>query len=174
MFATASFNFDEGIGTSSWNAVLALRMRVSMSAIGSVIVTARRPPSPGALRHAGNLARVRHLAQAQAAEAEVAVHRARAAALPAPRVRTHLELRLPHLLLDESLLCHRSPLAVTAEREAERVEQRPTVFVRFGRSHDCDVHAPDRVDPVVVDLGEHELLGETERVVAVSVELFRR
>ena len=30
--------------TSSWNAMLALRMRVSMSAIGSVIVTARHPP----------------------------------------------------------------------------------------------------------------------------------
>src|SRR5438552_2578771 len=134
IFASASLSFDEGIGTSSWNAVLALRMRVSMSAIGSVIVTARRPPSPGALRHAGDLTRVRHLAQAQAAQAEVAVHRARATALPAPRVRAHLELRLPLLLLDECLLCHRSPLAVTAEREAERNEERPTVVVRFGRS----------------------------------------
>src|SRR5262245_9496059 len=100
-------------------------MRVSMSAIGSVIVTARRPPappSPGALRHAGDLTRMRHLTQTQAAQPEVAVHRARAAALAATRVRAHLELRLRLLLLDESLLCHRSPLAVTPEREAERGE----------------------------------------------------
>ncbi len=32
------FNFEWGITTSSWKAELALRRRVSMSAIGSVIV----------------------------------------------------------------------------------------------------------------------------------------
>ncbi len=92
--ATASFSFDDGIATSSWNAMFALRMRVSMSAIGSVIVTARPPPSPRALRHAGNLTRVRHLPQAETAQPEVAVHRARATATPAARVAAHLELRL--------------------------------------------------------------------------------
>src|SRR4051812_15003207 len=99
-------------------------MRVSMSAIGSVIVTSRRPPSPGALRHARDLTRMRHLAQAQAAQAEVAVHRARATAAPAPRVRAHLELRLRLLLLNECLFCHRSPLAVTTERKTERTQER--------------------------------------------------
>src|SRR5436305_384772 len=61
MPATASFKFDDGIATSSWNAMFAFRMRVSMSAIGSVIVIARVLPSPRALRHTGNLARMGHL-----------------------------------------------------------------------------------------------------------------
>ena len=47
------------------------------------------------------------------------------------------------------------------------------VIVRGGRD-DRDVHAADAVDLVLVDLVEHRLLGEAERVVAVAVELARR
>src|SRR4030095_10581801 len=110
MFASASFTFDEGIATSSWNATLAFRMRVSMSAMGSVIVTGRVPPCPRAsprrLRHAGDLPRVRHVAEADATETELAVDGAGTPAPPAARVRAHLELRLPLLLLDQCLLGH--------------------------------------------------------------------
>src|SRR5690242_8812309 len=105
MPAMASFNFDDGIATSSWNAMLAFRMRVSMSAMGSVMVM-RAPPSPRALRHAGDLPCVRHLSQADAAETEVAVHRARSTTAAAARVRTNLELRLAQRLVDQCLLCH--------------------------------------------------------------------
>src|SRR5947209_8820239 len=103
MAARASFSFDDGMRISSWNATLPLRMRVSMSAIGSVIMAL-----PTRLRHAGHFAGVHHLAEADAAQAELAVHRARAAAAPAPRVRAHLELRLALLLLDERLLDRKS------------------------------------------------------------------
>jgi hypothetical protein len=41
---------------------------------------------------------------------------------------------------------------------------------RRGGRDDGDVHPAHRVDVVVVDLGEHELLGEPEGVVAVAVE----
>src|SRR3954447_23471551 len=75
MPASASFSFEEGIRTVSCIATLALRIRVSMSAIGSVIVIAEPPPSPARLRHAGQLAGVRHLPDADAAQPEVAVHR---------------------------------------------------------------------------------------------------
>ena len=75
--ASASFSFDDGISTSSWNAMFAFRRRVSMSAIGSVIMSAPTP-SPRRLRHAGDLAGVRHLAEADAAEPEALVDRARA------------------------------------------------------------------------------------------------
>src|SRR5689334_14036718 len=94
------------MATSSWNAVFAFRIRVSMSAMGSVIVTARSLPSPRALRHAGDLARVGHLPEAYPAESEVAIHRARAPAPAAPCVRAHLELRLALLLVDQCLLGH--------------------------------------------------------------------
>src|SRR5688572_28665786 len=102
MPARASFSFDDGMLISSWNATLPLRMRVSMSAIGSVIIGR----SPTRLRHARDLALVHHLTEAHPAETELAVHRTRATAAPAAGVGPHLELRLAHLLLDERLLRH--------------------------------------------------------------------
>src|SRR6185437_6227390 len=105
MRASASLSFDDGISTSSWNAVFAFRRRVSMSAIGSVIMSAPTS-SPGRLGHARYLAGMDHGAEADPAETEALVHGARAAAAAAPRVGAHLELRRALLLLDESLLGH--------------------------------------------------------------------
>src|SRR5688572_21074531 len=102
MAASASFSFDDGIFTSSCMATLPLRMRVSMSAMGSVIVIG----SPTRLRDAGDLARVRHVAEADAAEPELAIDGLRSPALPAAGVAAHLELGLLLLLLDQSLLRH--------------------------------------------------------------------
>src|SRR5881392_2837526 len=105
MRASASFSFEDGISTSSWNAVFAFRRRVSMSAIGSVIMSAPTP-SPRCLGHARHLAGVDHGAEADPAEAEALVDRARAPAASAPRVAADLELRRALLLLDEGFLCH--------------------------------------------------------------------
>ena len=44
------------------------------------------------------------------------------------------------------------------------------MVVGRGGGDDRDVHAADGVDLVVVDLGEDELLGDAERVVAATVE----
>src|SRR3569623_1115927 len=84
--------FEKGMVTLSWYAWLALRRRVSMSAIGSVIVMvcvsfskwfrAVRDNAtcyvsgvllPARLGHAGQLAAVSHLAQADTAQAEFPV-----------------------------------------------------------------------------------------------------
>src|SRR6476661_3985225 len=65
-------------------------------------------------------------------------------------------------------------MSVLLEREAELLEQRPTLVVVGGGGHDGDVHAARPVDPVLVDLVEHDLLGETEGVVATTVELLGR
>src|SRR5580704_679644 len=112
MTARDSFSFELGILTLSCMAVLALRMRVSMSATGSVIVMSAFPPSPAGLGDTGDLPRVHHDAQADATEAELAQHGPGTAAAPAPRVRPDLELGRPLLLLDQCLLGHgarRSP-----------------------------------------------------------------
>src|SRR3954471_10030522 len=131
-----------GMRTLSWYAELALRTRVSMSAIGSVIVMAcssqlacwpsssRFPCGPltfgsfgapaafrakretgwgvlpGRLGDTGQLAGVRHGADADAAEPERAEDRARTAAAVAPGVAAHRELRLLVGLLDQGLLGH--------------------------------------------------------------------
>src|SRR5580692_490250 len=112
MTASDSLSFELGILTLSCIAVLALRMRVSMSATGSVIVMSAFLPSPARLGDAGDLPRVHHDAQADATEAELAQHGSGPAAPPAPRVRADLELGRPLLLLDQCLLGHgarRSP-----------------------------------------------------------------
>src|SRR3984957_13787854 len=102
-FARLSFNFELGIFTVSNIAELALRIRVSMSAMGSVIVMIYLPTR---LRDAGNLAGVDHLTQADTAQAELAVHRARSTASLATRVGTRRELRGLLLLDAKSFLCH--------------------------------------------------------------------
>src|SRR3954453_8625993 len=176
--------------TESWYAWLALRRRVSMSAIGSVIVmvvsfsldvvsrrVARRDlersgwgwsPSPAGLGHAGQLAAVSHLAQADPAEAELAVDGLGTPAALAAGVATDGELGLARRLHLQCSLRHGS---VLLEREAELLQQRaPLLVVRRG-GHDRDVHASRTVHAILVDLVEHDLLGETEGVVATAVEL---
>src|SRR5688500_9433001 len=103
MAARASFNFEDGIRTVSCIATLALRIRVSMSAIGSVIVMGASPARLGDARY---LARVRQLAQADTAQPELAEHGARTATPATPGVAPHLELGLALLLLDQCLFGH--------------------------------------------------------------------
>src|SRR5262245_54845833 len=60
---------------------------------------------------------------------------------------------------------------VLLEREAQQLAQLPALVVGLGRRHDRDVHAALPVNPVLVDLVEHGLLSQTERVVAMPVQL---
>src|SRR6266536_6050964 len=116
-----------GMPTVSWYAEFAFRSRVSMSAIGSVIVMALRPSSPrfplfpGDLRcarsrllpaglgDAGQFAAVRHRAEADPAQAEPAVDGTRPAAAGAAGVTADLELGRPVRLGDQRLLRHCQP-----------------------------------------------------------------
>src|ERR687887_187358 len=74
--ASSTLNFDAGMSTYSKSASSPLRMRVRKSAIGSVIDMSRLPARLG---QSGNVALVRHLAQADPAEAELAEVGTRAA-----------------------------------------------------------------------------------------------
>src|SRR5215469_10957085 len=187
--------------TVSWYAELALRRRVSMSAIGSVIDMAvlaflavvsllalgvAGPAAcsclPAGLRDAGQFAAVRHRAQADTAQAELPVDGTRPAAARAPRVRADGELRLAVGLGDQCLLRHLSvpPSARRAyrlhgarlpERKAKPPQQRAALVVVGGRGDDGDVHPPLPVHLVRVDLVEHDLLDEPVCVVALAVKL---
>src|SRR3954469_22284161 len=92
MCAMPTLRRDAGIFTVLAWIVFALRMRVIMSAIGSVIMCGSSG-SPRGLAHARDLALVRHAAQADAADAELLVDGARPPAERAARVAAHLELR---------------------------------------------------------------------------------
>src|ERR1017187_5269918 len=78
-----AFTRDEGIATDSFSASCALRMRVSISAIGSLMLMLCLL-SPAGFGHAGDLATHGDLAQLIAPQAELAVHAARAARQFAP------------------------------------------------------------------------------------------
>src|SRR4051812_17981171 len=105
----------------------ALRIRVNMSAIGSVMLMCVSYSSrirgrggmnclaiwlsgrlclPARLAHAGDHPRQRQLAEANAAEPEATQKRARTAAPAAAVVLAYLELRLPLALLDHGLTSH--------------------------------------------------------------------
>src|SRR5699024_3073171 len=108
-------SLEYGMETVSWYAEFALRKRVSMSAMGSVIVisgscpssswfpqTARRRSGfPAGLRRTGKRTGQGHVAQAHAAQSELAVDRTRPSAFLAPGVATDLELRLTSCLVDQ-------------------------------------------------------------------------
>src|SRR5580704_6089377 len=103
MEASDSFSLEPGMRTVSNMAELALRIRVSMSAMGSVIVMARLPAG---LRHAGDLAGVHHDAQADPAQPELAVDCLGPRTPLAPGVAPDLELGCALLLLNQSLFRH--------------------------------------------------------------------
>src|SRR5206468_750848 len=62
----------------------------------------------------------------------------------------------------------------TAEREAHEPQQLARLVVGLARRADDDVHAVEELDLVRLDLGEHDLLGQAERVVPAPVERLRR
>src|SRR4051794_39265704 len=100
MRAISCLSFDDGMFTSSCEAMIPLRMRVRKSAIGSVW-DIRSALLPGGLGHPGDEAVVGQLAQADPAEAELAIHGAGPAAAAAASVLAGLVLgraRLAHPL----------------------------------------------------------------------------
>src|SRR5512139_179319 len=103
--AISIFSRDLGMRTRRSRARPPLRMRVNMSAIGSLVTASS---SPARLGHAGDLPLERERAQADPAQVELAVVGARAAAAPAAVVVARAELELAALarLAQAQLLIH--------------------------------------------------------------------
>src|SRR6202041_884446 len=164
--ASDSFSFEPGIFTVSNMAELALRIRVSMSAMGSVIVMA-----------AYQLAFV-----TPGTSPACTITRRQMRQSPNLRYtafgRPHRWHRVYPRTLNLGVRCCFSIKAFFAmvlpvllsERKAERCQERPSFLVGACGRDNGDVHAAGRVDLVVVDFGEDQLLGHPERVVAVAVE----
>src|SRR4051794_2090974 len=96
MRAISAFSLEAGTSTFGWRAAIAFRTRVSMSAIGSLVIVLLLQscqPLPASLGHTRNLAIQRELAEAQPANAELAQERSRAPAAPAAVAVAALELR---------------------------------------------------------------------------------
>src|SRR5208282_4228120 len=61
-----------------------------------------------------------------------------------------------------------------AERKTKSVQERTTFVVGPTGGNDRHVHPPGRVDLVVVDLGEYQLLVDPEGVIASTIETLGR
>src|ERR1035438_6135413 len=72
MRAISAFSLEAGTSTFGWRAWIALRTRVSMSAIGSLVIVLLLHFLPASLGYAGNLTIQSELAEAQAANSELA------------------------------------------------------------------------------------------------------
>src|SRR5438067_4287842 len=111
MRAISTFSFEVGISARSCSALLALRMRVSMSATGSVSMSFLLPR---AFRHAWDHALVGELAQTDPAEPELLEHGARPPTTVAAGVVPHLVLRRPGGFHSQRLLRHYLSLPAAA------------------------------------------------------------
>src|ERR1700722_18326164 len=164
--ASDCFSLEPGIFTVSNMAEFALRMRVSMSAMGSVIVMAAYQlafVTPGTspactmtrrqIRQSPNL---RYTAFGRPHR----WHRVYPRTLNLG-VRCCFSIRAFFAMVLPGLL---------SEGKAERRKERPSFLVGACGRDNGDVHAAGRVDLVVVDLGKNQLLGDAERVVAGAVE----
>src|SRR6478735_6344656 len=131
-----------GMATVSCIARFALRMRLSMSAIGSVSIACLLPTGLG---HAGDCTLVGEFTEADPAELVPAEHGPRPAAAVAARVGANAVLRLALLLHAERGLGHvlRVP-SLGGRRHLEQAKERPALLVGLRRRRDRDVEAPDR------------------------------
>src|SRR5947209_2265232 len=101
MRAISALSLDAGTSTFGWRATMALRTRVSMSAIGSLVML-YDSFLPTGLDDAGDLAIQGELPEAETANAEFAEEAARPSAAPAAIAVPAAELRrLLHLRLEE-------------------------------------------------------------------------
>src|SRR5690606_11783282 len=83
-------------------------------------------------------------------------------------------MRRSFLMMVDFLAIGSDSSPLRPQREVERLEQRAALLIRPRSRRDRDIHAPHRVDLVVVDLGEDDLLADADVVVALAVERARR
>src|SRR5215472_6466556 len=181
MRAISVFTLEAGTSTFGWRALIALRTRVSISAMGSLVMNA--PYSlPTGLHDAGNFTVQRELTEAEPAHAVLAQEAARAAAAPAAIPVAALELRRLLLLRRGQLnifcdfreCCHLFCALLLPERHSHLLQKGASFGIGSRRGGDRDVHTLGLFDLRVIDLGENQLIPQAHRVVAAAVEGFRR
>src|SRR5512139_2305419 len=92
IFAISSFSLEDGMSTFSSFALLALRMRVSISAIGSVIIVSNPSRLPAGPYNTRDLSPQRPVPETDAAHIEVPQISPGPAAQRTAVIRAHLEL----------------------------------------------------------------------------------
>src|SRR5438552_2733506 len=164
---------EAGKATRECPAVFAFRIRVSMSAMLSVLISPVLPSSPRRLLHARDLSLRREHAKTDAADAELAHVRARPSAEVAAVVLRDGVLVFAESAIYSRLLSH-SVSTSLPEGEPELRQQRACLVVGARGGDEGDLETPQFIDLVVLDLRENQLLAQPECVVTVAVEAGRR
>src|SRR6185503_6991599 len=90
--ASSALSLERGMSTRRWPAVQAFRIRVNMSATGSVMLM-RSSLSPAGLAHAGDVPLQRELTETDSAQPELPQHRAHSPAALAAATSPRGEFR---------------------------------------------------------------------------------
>src|ERR1700761_5692833 len=174
--ASSRLSLEDGIVTSRCCALAALRKRVRKSEMGSVIDMATSSTSScrGCIRcapaRAGRSGRCRTCGTRHGRDRNGDSGCSRGSCTWVSAAGGRAVKALPFAPLNR---CCRLLAAVACERHPERLEQRERFLVAGRRRRNRDVEAADLIDLVVVGLGEDDLLPDTERVVAATVERAR-
>src|SRR6266850_670162 len=169
MRAISVFSRETGTSTRWCLAAAALRRRVRKSAMGSVCIALL----PTGFHDAGNFSLQRHTAKTDSAHLELADIPARAAAAAAAVAYPHLEFRFLERLGDLCCACHLLCCPFFAKRNSQTLEQLATLLIVLRRGCQRNVHALDLVHARVVNLREHQLVFQTQRVIAAAVKRIR-
>src|SRR5919106_2997924 len=190
MRAISTLIFDAGMSTRLCFARQALRMRVRQSATGSVMTIisgsyqlALRTPgisplsaiSRKQMRHSPNC---RRNARARPQRLQRFTRRTSNLGFLLLAIQDFFAT-LPPLDARGARRCsarlrlYGLTLRLSAERHAERAEQRECFVVALGRRHEGDVHSVNHVHLVVIHLGKDQLLLDPQRIVPAAVERAR-
>jgi len=96
-----------------------------------------------------------------------------AATDPTPVILSHPKLWRPLRLHHEGLFCHTPPPS-GPKRKSKLLQQGAGLLIVLGSGVEADIHPPDHIDLVVLNLGEDDLLFDSQRIIAASVKRMRR
>src|SRR5437764_250828 len=171
--AISTLSFDEGSSTRSWCDWIPLRIRVNISATGSVIDILESSVLPACFGHAGDVTAERELPKTDPAKLKLAQVATWAPADLAAILRPGHELGLALRLDDHRRFCHLVS-SLSPEGHPELAQQKARLLVVLRRSDDGDVHSLGLVDLGHVDLREDDVIADAEGVVAAAVERLGR
>src|SRR3984957_4716963 len=189
MRAISAFSLEAGTSTFGWRAWIAFRTRVSMSAMGSLVIFLLPQPyqlaftTPGISpfraswrKHKRQMPNLRRNARGRPQRQQRLRWRPGSLSIPglfwafaaidSRRIVSSLMSLAIFAVVDISLLF----TALLPERHSHLAQQRHALGVRARRGGDGYIHALGLFDFGVIDLGENQLILNPQGVIAAAVE----
>src|SRR5215471_7262868 len=166
MRAISVLILETGTSTRWCLAATALRMRVRKSPTGSVCIALL----PTRFHHAGNFSAQGKTTKADSAHFKLPDIAAGAPANAAAIALAHLELGFLAFLNDLGRACHGLPCTSLSQWKSQTLQQFSALFVVFRCGGQGDIHALNFIHACVIDFGKHQLVPQTQGVIAPTIE----